>query len=133
MLCDAIPINSGLFVHAHTVADGSERLVACALMLLSSPYGQRGIFYEAWTKRDEEGWDWYEVPATECPRTSPSFLAAEERDIPGWIFRQEYMCSFEATDDQVFTTEQIEAAKSTRVHALDIGGGSLLDLLEEED
>src|SRR3712207_5553840 len=37
-----------------------------ALMMLSTPYGKRGIFFEEWSHG--EGWERYEVPARECPR-----------------------------------------------------------------
>src|ERR671926_1745167 len=32
-----------------------------ALMMLTTPYGKRGVFYEEWT--EGHGWDRYEVPA----------------------------------------------------------------------
>src|ERR671916_2087683 len=37
-----------------------------SLMMLSTPYGKRGMFYEEWSQG--EGWECYEVPALECPR-----------------------------------------------------------------
>src|ERR687894_914691 len=36
------------------------------LMMLSTPYGKRGVFFEEWT--GGVGWERYEVPASECPR-----------------------------------------------------------------
>jgi hypothetical protein len=86
------------------------------LMLLSTPYGKRGVFYEEWTKG--EGWERYQVPATECPRISPEFLAEERASLPAWIFRQEYETSFEETEDQLFTTAMIEAARDDSVQPL---------------
>src|ERR687894_254792 len=74
-----------------------------ALMMLTTPYGKRGAFFEEWTSG--EGWDRYEVPASECPRITPEFLEEEREALPPWVFRQEYGCSFEETDDQVFTTD----------------------------
>jgi|SRR5215217_1410436 len=71
-----------------------------ALMMLSTPYGRRGVFFEEWT--GAEAWERYEVPALECPRIPPSFLEAERRSLPAWIYRQEYECSFEDTEDQLF-------------------------------
>jgi hypothetical protein len=73
-----------------------------ALMMLSTPYGKRGVFYEEWTGSNT-GWERYEVPAHECPRISPGFLAEEQEALPSWVYRQEYECSFEETEDQVFT------------------------------
>jgi hypothetical protein len=64
------------------------------LMLLPTPYGKRGIFYEEWTREPSEGWARYEVPASQCPRIPASFLAAERRSMPEWWFAQEYLCEF---------------------------------------
>src|SRR5215207_1247503 len=74
-----------------------------ALMMLSTPYGKRGVFFEEWTSG--LGWESYEVPASQCPRISEEFLAEERADLPPFIFRKEYECSFEETEDQVFTTD----------------------------
>jgi phage terminase large subunit-like protein len=66
-----------------------------ALMMLTTPYGKRGIFYEEWTSG--HGWERYEVPASECPRIPASFLEEEREALPSWVYRQEYGCSFEET------------------------------------
>src|SRR5215208_2493376 len=39
-----------------------------SLIMLSSPYGRRGVFYEEWISAHERGWERYEVPASQCPR-----------------------------------------------------------------
>jgi hypothetical protein len=87
-----------------------------SLMMLTTPYGKRGVFHEEWTSSHE--WERYEVPAAECPRISESFLAEERAALPPWVYRQEYECSFEETEDQVFTTDLIERAVSPDVKAL---------------
>src|SRR5829696_5024926 len=87
-----------------------------ALMMLSTPYGKRGAFFEEWTKGGV--WQRYEVPAGRCPRISEAFLAEERRSLPGWVYRQEYLCSFEETEDGVFTTEMVDAALSAEVAPL---------------
>jgi hypothetical protein len=87
-----------------------------SLMMLSTPYGKRGIFFEGWT--NGSGWERYEVPARECPRIPASFLEEERRSLPARVFRQEYECSFEETDDQVFTYEDVAAAISPEVAPL---------------
>lgn len=78
------------------------------LILLSTPFGRRGVFFEAWTSG--EGWERYEVPASECPRISPEFLEEERRSLPARVYRQEYLCSFEEVEDSVFAHEDIAAA-----------------------
>jgi len=57
------------------------------------------------------------VTAEECPRISQEFLE-ERAALPSWIYRQEYECSFEETEDQVFTTEMIERAVTSEVTPL---------------
>ena len=87
-----------------------------SLMMLTTPYGKRGIFYEEWTSG--HGWDRYEVPASECPRIPPEFLEEERATLPSWVYRQEYECSFEETEDQVFTTDMIDRAVTGEVKPL---------------
>jgi hypothetical protein len=79
-----------------------------SLMMLSTPYGKRGIFFEEWSQG--EGWERYELPAQECPRISASFLEEEKRVLPARVYRQEYECSFEDTEDQVFSYEDVAGA-----------------------
>jgi hypothetical protein len=86
------------------------------LMMLSTPYGKRGVFYDEWTGGG--AWDRYEVPAWECPRISAAFLAEEREALPAWVFRQEYECSFEDTEDQVFSSELVRAAITPEVEPL---------------
>jgi hypothetical protein len=79
-----------------------------SMMMLSTPAGKRGVFYEEWT--GGEGWERYEIPAAECPRIGEAFLDEERRALPSWVYRQEYECSFEDTSDQIFTTELVDRA-----------------------
>ncbi len=88
-----------------------------ALVMLSSPYGKRGAFYEAWANGGSS-WERYKVPAEECPRITPEFLEEEREALPSWVYRQEYECSFEETEDQVFTTEMVERAVTPEVTPL---------------
>src|SRR5262245_3231604 len=86
------------------------------LVCLSTPFGKRGWFYEAWS--GAEPWDRYRIVARDCPRITPPFLAEERRVLgPRW-YAQEYECSFEDTVDQVFAYEDIMAAMSSEVPPL---------------
>src|SRR5215213_6131479 len=90
-----------------------------SLMMLSTPYGKRGIFFEEWSQG--HGWERYEVPAYSCPRIPASFLEEECRALPARVYRQEYECSFEETEDQVFSYEDVSAAISGEVAPLFAG------------
>jgi len=94
-----------------------------ALMMLSTPYGKRGIFFEEWSQG--EGWERYEVPAGECPRISEKFLAEERGVLPRRVYRQEYECSFEDTEDQVFSFEDVAGALDPDVTPLFGGKGAV--------
>jgi hypothetical protein len=100
------------------------------LMMLSTPYGKRGVFHASWTGGDsggasQNGWAWrrFEVPASQVPRISPEFLEEERAALPDWVFRQEYECQFEETEDQVFSTDIVDRAITTDVEPLFGGDG----------
>jgi hypothetical protein len=71
------------------------------LICLSTPYGKRGFFYEAWARGGDD-WARIEIPAERISRITPAFLAQELRAMGGSWFRQEYQCSFEALEGLVY-------------------------------
>ncbi len=83
------------------------------LVLLSTPFGTRGFFHEAWKNRDK--WDYFEVPATECPRISPEFLEEERENMGDYWFSQEYMCRFMDAETAAFRSEDIARIVSREV------------------
>lgn len=108
---------------ASRVADDLYRAVrpmlavsAGKIMLMSTPWGKRGHFFEEWTSPNE--WERIEIPATKCPRISPVFLAEEEKALGNWWFQQEYMCKFMETTDSLFSYDTIMAAMSDDVEPL---------------
>jgi hypothetical protein len=86
------------------------------LLMLSTPFGKRGVFYSEWT--EGSGWERYLVTAAECPRIPPAFLAEEREALGEWWFAQEYECRFMEAVDSVFTSELIKAALSDEVEPL---------------
>lgn len=109
LLDEATRVDDGLYFAVRPML-----AVSCgALMMLSTPYGKRGVFFEEWTSG--AGWERYEVTATQCTRIPPAFLEEERRAMPEWWFAQEYLCEFRETDDQVFTHAMIEAARADEV------------------
>jgi hypothetical protein len=91
------------------------------LMMLSTPFGKRGIFYEEWT--GGAPWERYTVTAAECPRIPAPFLEEERKTLGPWWFAQEYECRFMDTVDQVFSTEIIDKAMTDEVAPLFGGVG----------
>ena len=62
------------------------------LILMSSPNGRRGHFFEAW-ERGGEAWQRERITCWDVPRIPRAFLD-EERRVMGEMFRQEYECEF---------------------------------------
>ena len=56
------------------------------LMMLTTPYGRRGVFFEEWTSEAGGAWERYEVPASQCPRISEEFLEEERGPYPAGCF-----------------------------------------------
>jgi hypothetical protein len=80
-----------------------------ALILLSTPAGCRGHFYNFYID-ENSGWEKITITADQCPRIDPEWLV-KERDMIGDLFwRQEYMVEFVQNSDSLFTIEQINDA-----------------------
>jgi hypothetical protein len=71
------------------------------MICLSTPYGKRGFFWNAWARGGND-WKRVEVPAERIPRISAEFLEEERRALGMSWFRQEYGCSFEALEGLVY-------------------------------
>src|ERR1019366_5361804 len=71
------------------------------LLCLSTPYGKRGFFWNAWARGGND-WQRFEVSADKVPRITPEFLEQEKRAMGESWFRQEYCCSFEALEGLVY-------------------------------
>jgi len=79
------------------------------LWLMSTPWGKRGFFHEAWEHGGEE-WFRVSVPATECPRIAKDFLEKERRAMGTAWFEQEYLCGFVDNGASVFGRDLVETA-----------------------
>ena len=77
------------------------------LIALSTPFGKRGWFFEAWAEGGET-WHRFEVPANRCPRIAAEFLEEERTALGDFWFEQEYMCVFHDDLLATFTYEEIE-------------------------
>ena len=79
------------------------------LVMLSTPWGKRGVFYETW-EHGGPAWERYRVPATDCPRISAEFLESERRSLGRLWFASEYLTEFVDPVDAAFREEDIQAA-----------------------
>jgi len=92
-----------------------------AIVAMSTPFGRRGWWFEAWG--DGVGWERVRIPATDCPRISPAFLADERASLGPWWYAQEYECEFMENEDNVFDYATIANAITDDIQPL-FGGAS---------
>lgn len=77
------------------------------VVLLSTPFGKRGFFWEEWNSGRD--WERYQVPWTMCPRITREHVE-EDRARHGdmWV-SQEYDCIFHGSGQGLFNVEQFQA------------------------
>ena len=87
------------------------------LIALSTPYGMRGWWHEAW-ENGGATWQRVRIPASDCPRISAAFLAEERAALGPWLYEQEYQTEFRSAGGQLFTEDMIRAMFSADVEPL---------------
>jgi len=95
------------------------------LICLSTPYGKRGFFWNAWAHGGDD-WQRIEIPAEKCPRITAEFLEQERRALGDSWFRQEYCCSFEALEGLVYPDFARCVVKELPGHVQAVVAGSVL-------
>jgi hypothetical protein len=91
------------------------------ILLMSTPFGKRGHFFEAWEKGGS-AWQRTMIPWQDCPRITPEFIAAERASLGDWWVSQEYECQFVQTVDQVFSYDLIVDALVEDIPPLFVNG-----------
>jgi hypothetical protein len=88
------------------------------LVLMSTPFGKRGHFYDVWQNSDR----WYKVsiPATQCPRITREFLEQERNSLGEWWYQQEYLCKFVENENQLFNHDEIMETIDYEIEPLSI-------------
>lgn len=89
------------------------------LMLLSTPYGQRGFYYETWAN-GLDTWKRIKITAEDCPRISPEFLQEERQALGQLYFEQEYLCKFLEDIGGFFRLEDFDNCLSDEVEIFDL-------------
>jgi hypothetical protein len=87
------------------------------IILLSTPRGRRGFFFETWTNGATD-WHRTRITADQCPRISKEWLENEKQTMPSFWYKQELECEFVETIDSVFNFDDIHSAVSNDVKPL---------------
>jgi len=87
------------------------------LILLSTPFGKRGFFYEIWRSQDKR-WHRYTVAATDCHHITKEFLDEERVAIGPWWYQQEYECQFLDNISGYFDMDAVRDALENNISPL---------------
>jgi hypothetical protein len=87
-----------------------------SLIALSTPFGKRGFFFEAWESNNP--WKRTQITAYDCPRITADFLAEEYKALGERWFQQEYLTVFTDAIDAVFSHADIMAMFSEDVRPI---------------
>jgi hypothetical protein len=71
------------------------------MILLSTPRGKRGFFFEAWSRGGDD-WRRIEIPIDRAPRVRQEIAEKGRRMLGESWYRQEYCCAFEAVEGLVY-------------------------------
>ena len=86
-------------------------------ILMSTPFGKQNHFFKIWDQ-ERDIWQWFEIPAEQCPRITKEFLEEEKRTNP-W-FEQEYNCVFMDTEGAIFSSDLFRSLANPAISALKI-------------
>ena len=89
-------------------------------LLLSTPNGKRGHFYDAWSKGGE-AWERVQVMAKDVKRISPEFLEQRRGMMTRELFAEAYECVFTDSTLGVFSEEDVDAMVHDDVSPLVLG------------
>ena len=84
-------------------------------ILMSTPFGKQNHFFKIWDQ-ERDIWQWFEIPAEQCPRITKEFLEEEKRTNP-W-FEQEYHCKFLDTEGAIFSSDLFRSLANPAIIAL---------------
>jgi hypothetical protein len=79
------------------------------LILMSTPFGKRGFFYETWKHQDKR-WNKYSVTAEQCSHIGADFLDEERIALGPIWYRQEYCCEFLDNVNSYFDMDAVRLA-----------------------
>jgi hypothetical protein len=87
------------------------------LVLLSSPFGRRGAFFEAW-ENGGGAWERTRITAYEVPRIDPAWLEEQRRQMLPLQFQSEFLAEFVDVETGVFDYDLVTRAISADVAPL---------------
>lgn len=89
------------------------------VIIMSTPFGTRGFYHAEYRRIIEskmdilfdgknDRWEYFEIPASKCPRITEEFLEEEKATMGEFWFNQEYLCQFMDAETAAFRSSDIE-------------------------
>lgn len=75
------------------------------LIMMSTPYGKRGVFYQEWC--NPKGWKKILRTVDMCSRINREYLEKERQRLGDLWYRQEYYCEFLETEDNLIPLDLV--------------------------
>lgn len=79
------------------------------VLAISTPWGRRGWWWRACTD-EAQGWSVTKVPASECPRITPAFLAQQRASMTPLDYASEYGVEFVEGAGSLFDLSDVDRA-----------------------
>jgi hypothetical protein len=93
----------------HAAVRPMLRVMRGSLWMMSTPNGQQGEFYRV-CSASEDHWDRDTITVRDNPRIDPADVEIDRKELPRWLFEQEYECRFTERLGAVFAERDIQAA-----------------------
>jgi len=87
------------------------------LILMSTPFGKRGFFWETWKSQDKR-WSRYTVKAADCKHIPAEFLEEERVALGPLWYQQEYECAFLETISGFFDMDSVRESMEQGIEPL---------------
>lgn len=88
------------------------------IMALSTPWGQRGWFYEVAEEAPLNGWEKHRVTVFDSAQWTPQRIAEVRASVGKFAFASDYEALFQDTDNQLFSSEDVRRAFTSEVQPL---------------
>lgn len=88
------------------------------ILALSTPWGQRGWFYDLHEGIPLNGWERHKITVYESAQYTLQRIAEVKASVGSFVFSSDYECVFGDTDAQLFSTAAVRAAFTSDVAPL---------------
>lgn len=94
------------------------------IMALSTPWGQRGWFYEVCSSAPLNNWELHRVTVYDSEQWTAARIEEVRQQVGRFVFASDYEAVFQDTEDQLFSTADVRSAYTDEIQPLFPTGGA---------